>query len=83
MGFSDIINAICSFPIIIIDAKDGAENFYEKYGFTSFKDADNKLFIIMADIRASIGELIYKWPTLHGRSKNTLPKKIINALMCW
>tara|TARA_R110001606_G_C15328129_1_gene645276 strand:- start:1039 stop:1209 length:171 start_codon:yes stop_codon:yes gene_type:complete len=25
VGFSDIINAICSFPIIIIDAKDGAE----------------------------------------------------------
>lgn len=75
MGFSDIINAICSFPIIIIDAKDGAENFYEKYGFTSFKDADNKLFIIIADIRTSIGELIYKWPTLHGRSKKHTTEK--------
>lgn len=48
-----------AFPIVIVDAKGGAENFYEKYGFTPFKDADNKLFITMADIRASIGELVY------------------------
>ena len=47
-----------SFPVVIVDAKDGAEYFYEKYGFTAFKDADNKLFITIADIRASIGELI-------------------------
>ncbi|WP_279143375.1 GNAT family N-acetyltransferase [Photobacterium phosphoreum] len=47
-----------AFPVVIVDAKDGAEDFYEKYGFTAFKDADNKLFITIADIRASIGELI-------------------------
>lgn len=47
-----------AFPVVIVDAKDGAEHFYEKYGFTTFKDADNKLFITIADIRASIGELI-------------------------
>lgn len=47
-----------AFPVVIVDAKDGAESFYEKYGFTTFKDTDNKLFITIADIRASIGELI-------------------------
>lgn len=48
-----------AFPNVIVDAKGGAANFYEKYGFTPFKDADNKLFITIADIRASIDELIY------------------------
>ncbi|MCG6202636.1 GNAT family N-acetyltransferase [Psychromonas antarctica] len=43
-----------AFPVVIVDAKDGAGNFYEKYGFTPFKDASNKLFITIADIRASI-----------------------------
>ena len=54
-----IASETIAFPIVIVDAKDGAENFYEKYGFTSFKDADNKLFITIADVRASIDELIY------------------------
>lgn len=43
-----------AFPVVIVDAKDGAGHFYEKYGFTAFKDASNKLFITIADIRASI-----------------------------
>ncbi len=47
-----------AFPIVIVDAEGGAENIYEKYGFTPFKDADKKLFITIADIRASIGELV-------------------------
>jgi len=47
-----------AFPIVIVDAKGGAENFYEKYGFTALKDTDNTLFITMADIRASISELV-------------------------
>ena len=46
------------FAVVIVDAKDGAEYFYEKYGFTAFKETNNKLFITIADIRASIGELI-------------------------
>lgn len=44
-----------AFPVVIVDAKNGAKNFYEKYGFTAFKDTDNKLFITIADIRASLG----------------------------
>ncbi|MFA0049707.1 GNAT family N-acetyltransferase [Vibrio breoganii] len=43
------------FPIIIVDAKDGAKDFYERYGFRAFQDAENKLFITIADVRASLG----------------------------
>lgn len=41
------------FPLVIVDAKDEAKRFYEKYGFTAFRDTDSKLFITIADIRAS------------------------------
>ncbi|CAM4075933.1 GNAT family N-acetyltransferase [Vibrio neonatus] len=44
-----------AFPVVIVDAKDGATQFYERYGFTPFQDADNKLFITISDIRASLG----------------------------
>lgn len=43
-----------AFPVVIVDAKDGAELFYKKYGFTAFQDAQNKLFITIADVRASL-----------------------------
>ncbi|HDY8048613.1 TPA: N-acetyltransferase, partial [Vibrio vulnificus] len=39
----------------IVDAKDGAKHFYERYGFQAFEDAENKLFITIADVRASLG----------------------------
>ena len=42
------------FPVIIVDAKDGAAQFYEKFGFTVFKDNPNKLFITVATIRKSL-----------------------------
>ncbi len=42
-----------AFPIVIVDAKDGAIDFYQKYGFTAFKDTKSKLFITIADVRAS------------------------------
>lgn len=42
------------FPIVIVDAKDGAKAFYEKYGFTEFQQAKNKLFITIADLRISL-----------------------------
>ena len=41
------------FPLVVVDAKDGIATFYEKFGFTAFKDERNKLFISIADIRAS------------------------------
>ncbi|MFM2477725.1 GNAT family N-acetyltransferase [Celerinatantimonas sp. MCCC 1A17872] len=43
-----------AFPVVIVDAKDGALHFYEKYGFTAFQHAENKLFITIADVRASL-----------------------------
>jgi GNAT superfamily N-acetyltransferase len=45
-----------AFPLVIVDAKEGAKQFYEKYGFTAFHDSETKLFITIADIRASFGE---------------------------
>ncbi|WP_428982311.1 hypothetical protein [Parathalassolituus penaei] len=50
----DASNAV-AFPVVIVDAKDGAQPFYEKYGFTVFQHAENRLFITIADIRASLG----------------------------
>ncbi|BBL88995.1 N-acetyltransferase [Vibrio rotiferianus] len=44
-----------AFPVVVVDAKDGANQFYERYGFTAFQDADNKLFITISDVRASLG----------------------------
>jgi len=43
-----------AFPLIIVDAKDGIVGFYEKFGFTDFFDTPNKLFISIADVRASL-----------------------------
>ncbi len=42
------------FPLVVVDAKDGVSAFYEKFGFVPFKDENNKLFISIADIRASL-----------------------------
>ena len=39
------------FPLVVVDAKDGAKLFYEKYGFVEFADAGQKLFMTVADIR--------------------------------
>lgn len=46
-----------AFPVIIVEAKDGSKHFYEKYGFTAFKDNKSKLFITIADVRESLSEL--------------------------
>ncbi|MCL1124956.1 GNAT family N-acetyltransferase [Shewanella surugensis] len=44
-----------AFPVVIVDVKDGAKHFYERYGFKAFQDTKNKLFITIADVRASLG----------------------------
>jgi len=44
-----------AFPLIIVDAKEGAISFYEKFGFRAFLDTSNKLFITVADVRKSLG----------------------------
>ena len=46
------------FPLVIVDAKEDATGFYEQYGFKSFHDLKNRLFLTIADIRASIGEAV-------------------------
>jgi len=43
-----------AFPEVIVDAKDGAKHFYERYGFQTFQDAENKLFITISDVRVSL-----------------------------
>ncbi len=40
-----------AFPVIVVDAKAGAIQFYEKFGFTPFADQTDKLFITIADVR--------------------------------
>lgn len=42
-----------AFPLVVVDAKDGLSDFYRKFGFTSFKDEENKFFLSLSDIRAS------------------------------
>ncbi|WED23997.1 GNAT family N-acetyltransferase [Vibrio sp. JC009] len=43
-----------AFPVVIVDAKDGAKQFYERYGFQAFQSAENKLFITISDVRESL-----------------------------
>ena len=42
-----------AFPLIIVDAKDGAINFYKKFGFIAFFDEESKLFITVDSVRKS------------------------------
>ena len=43
-----------AFPLVIVDAKAGAKQFYEKFGFVPFNDMPNKLFITIANVKASL-----------------------------
>jgi GNAT superfamily N-acetyltransferase len=51
LSASDVV----AFPIVVVDAKEGASEFYKKFGFIPFEHQENKLFITIADIRASFG----------------------------
>ena len=42
-----------AFPLVVVDAKDGASEFYKKFGFLTFLDEDNKLFITIDSVRKS------------------------------
>lgn len=56
----DALRQLCTasktvaFPLIIVDAKDGVIEFYEKFGFTAFLDTPNKLFMTIADAQVSL-----------------------------
>ena len=42
-----------AFPLIVVDAKDGASDFYKKFGFVPFLDEKNRLFITVDSVRKS------------------------------
>lgn len=46
---------IVAFPMIVVDAKDGVEDFYTQFGFTALRDEEHKLYISVADVRKSFG----------------------------
>ena len=41
------------FAMVIVDVKDGMESFYKRFGFRSFKNEKQKMFMSVADIRMS------------------------------
>lgn len=45
-----------AFPVVIVDAKSGAGEFYHKFGFSPFMDLPDRLFMTVADIRASFAD---------------------------
>jgi len=47
---------IVAFPFIVVDAKEGASEFYEKFGFRPLADEENRLYITTDEIRKSLGE---------------------------
>lgn len=44
-----------AFPVVIVDAKDGAQGFYKSFGFEEFQSVENKLFVTIANLRLSLG----------------------------
>ena len=46
---------LVGFPLIVVDSKDGAAAFYQKFGFKNFIDEDNRLFITLDSVRKSFG----------------------------
>lgn len=44
---------IVGFPVIVVDAKDGAKSFYKKFGFVEFFDEKERLFITIDTVRKS------------------------------
>lgn len=46
-------NKLIPFPIVVVDAKEDAVEFYRNYGFIKFYDEKNRLFITMDSVRKS------------------------------
>ena len=46
-----------AFPLVVVDSKAGAIQFYKKFGFECFLDMTNKLYMTIADIRKSLSRL--------------------------
>jgi GNAT superfamily N-acetyltransferase len=43
-----------AFPLVVVDTKEGAIDFYKKFGFIPFMDMPNKLYMTISDIRISV-----------------------------
>ncbi|MEZ5534094.1 MAG: GNAT family N-acetyltransferase [Thiolinea sp.] len=44
-----------AFPLVVVGAKaEGAVGFYERFGFASFMDISDQLYMSVADVRASL-----------------------------
>ena len=44
------------FPVILVDAKDGAADFYEKYQFIPLPDSGNRLFVTLQSVREAFSD---------------------------
>jgi len=53
-----VLNAsdIVAFPMVIVDAKNGVVEFYEKFGFSPFLHEEKKLYLPIATIRANFSD---------------------------
>ena len=47
-----------AFPLVIVDAKRGSVEFYEKFGFIPLHDSPDKLFTTMASIRMNLTDVL-------------------------
>jgi len=48
-----IASDMVGFPMVVVDAKEGLSSFYEQFGFQPFFEEKERLFMPVADIRAS------------------------------
>lgn len=48
------VSEAVAFPLVIVDAKAGAIQFYKKFGFVAFNNTRHKLFMTIADVKASL-----------------------------
>ncbi len=46
-----------AFPLVVVDSKEGAIEFYKKFGFESFLDMPNKLYMTISNIRKSLQKI--------------------------
>jgi len=47
-----------AFPLVVVDAKDSATKFYQKFGFRAFSSYPHKLFVTIAEIRKSLDSVV-------------------------
>ena len=54
-----LLNAskMVAFPVVVVDAKDGAKEFYKQYGFIEFNDITNRMFITINSIKKSFNSI--------------------------